>query len=147
LRVGQGDQPQQGHEQQGKDAPRPVRPEPRNHPDSPLHLALIFEDAHQSGQSDRSVKSFNQADDRIPVRRIFARCRMGERQSVARQFAIRPHPSETKPHDRIEPMQKLQRRHQPVHRDVAALEMGQFVQKDMAELLRREIAEHRRRQQ
>ena len=55
----------------------------------------------------------------------------GNGQPVAGKFSIQPHAAQADPDQRIGPVQHLQKARQPAHKDVVALQMGQFVKEDV----------------
>jgi len=53
---------------------------------------------------------------------------------------------EGQPQHRVEPVDDLQERHDPVQRQVVLLQVRELMQKDMAQLLARKLAHHSLRQ-
>ncbi len=74
-----------------------------------------------------------QLDEHQTVAFLFLFAGAGKDERVGGRFAVDAHPAEGEPEHRVEPVEDLQQRDERLHGDVAALEMGQLVEKDEAQ--------------
>ncbi|MEP6669765.1 MAG: hypothetical protein ABJF10_11465 [Chthoniobacter sp.] len=139
-RIGETHYREQGDEPGGQPRPAGIAAEVCDHANAPHHLPLAFDDAHEARCGRRVQRTFEQLDDRaaILVGRAIAVALDGE--GVAGGFAVGLHAPQAQPDDGIEPVQHLQERHEPVHRQVEPADVCHFMQEDVAQFRSGEIA-------
>ena len=134
LRVCKRDQSKAGEQYDCRRRPTIRLLEFRDHADPLFQLVSFFQDSGQARRPSRAAKAYQQFDDGAAVRPVVFFLCIPERQCVARQFPVHPHAVKGQPHQRIEPVQNLQGRHQPTGEDVTPLDMTQFMQEHVTQV-------------
>ena len=149
---GRSDQPERGLRPRQPLPSAGVRSAARSWEISPhpaLELSAVLRDATDQGQ-----RSGRRPDGPAPAvsgwwRRTprLARAEVGEHARIAGQLALGAQAGKRDPDQRIEPVNYLDRGHQPVERDIAPAHVVELVQQDETELIRAEPGEKAGRDQ
>ncbi len=90
------------------------------------------------------TKLFEDVDESLAVVLVLTRIEAAHDSCVAGEFSVGAVAGEGEPQHRVEPVQCLQGEQEPVFGEVAAFEVGQLVQQDVAELMVFEFVEQLR---
>lgn len=97
------------------------------------HLTLVLQNAGNGGKGGGAGELAEQFDHGFRVGTVFAELREVKDEFIGGQFPIGTRAMEGVPDDRIEPVQCLGNSEQPAESDVVSLQMGQFMEKHVAQ--------------